>query len=798
MKKIKNLFKMWLMPLLMVLTIVSCEERSGLVNPPVITIPTVSSTSPQNAVTGVAFNSKITATFSEAMNSESITTATFTLMQGTSFVSGTVSYTGETATFAPSSNLEPNTTYSATITTGAKDAEGSTLAKNYVWNFTTVAAATIILPTIISTSPTSGETSVVLNKQIAATFSVDMDVTSIQTTTFTLMQGTTQVLGFVSYSNKTATFVPLNNLAPNTNYTSTITTGAKDLAGNALAANYVWSFTTGAPTAVTLPTIISTTPTPGEIGVALNKQIAATFSVVMDASTITTSTFTLMQGTTPILGFVSYSGKTATFAPLSNLAANTTYTTTITTGAKDISGNALAANYVWSFTTAALPTYTVTLSSNPLLGGIVAQSGTGTYSSGSSVTVTATPNAGFTFTSWKENGTVIPAATASYTFTLSGNRILEANFTAVAPTQYTVTLSANPLLGGAVTQSGTGTYNTGSNVTVRATPNAGFTFTNWTENGIAVSTNANYQFTIIQNRTLVANFTAAASQYTVAISSNPLVGGTTSGGGSFNSGALVTVIATPNAGYSFTSWTEGVTIVSSNATYTFTITSNKIFVANFTAIGLSGPAGVDLGAAGAFAILAGSGVSNTCFTFIYGDVGAFPTATINGFPPGVVNGTLYMAADPIVGTAKNALTAAYNDAQGRSLNAISLPGQLGGLTLAPGLYVNSSTSGISGTGANAILTLDAGGNPNAVWIFKMGSTLITDAGTSIVLAGGAKWENIFWSVGTSATLGTTSLFYGNILADQSITLTTGATLRGRALTRIAAVTLDANIVDKRP
>ena len=797
MKKIKNLFKMWLMPLLMVLTIVSCEERSGLVNPPVITIPTVSSTSPQNAVTGVAFNSKITATFSEAMNSESITTATFTLMQGTSFVSGTVSYTGETATFAPSSNLEPNTTYSATITTGAKDAEGSTLAKNYVWNFTTGAAATIILPTIISTSPTSGETSVVLNKQIAATFSVDMDVTSIQTTTFTLMQGTTQVLGFVSYSNKTATFVPLNNLAPNTNYTSTITTGAKDLAGNALAANYVWSFTTGAPTAVTLPTIISTTPTPGEIGVALNKQIAATFSVVMDASTITTSTFTLMQGTTPILGFVSYSGKTATFAPLSNLAANTTYTTTITTGAKDISGNALAANYVWSFTTAALPTYTVTLSSNPLLGGIVAQSGTGTYSSGSSVTVTATPNAGFTFTSWKENGTVIPAATASYTFTLSGNRILEANFTAVAPTQYTVTLSANPLLGGAVTQSGTGTYNTGSNVTVRATPNAGFTFTNWTENGIAVSTNANYQFTIIQNRTLVANFTAAASQYTVAISSNPLVGGTTSGGGSFNSGALVTVIATPNAGYSFTSWTEGVTIVSSNATYTFTITSNKIFVANFTAIGLSGPAGVDLGAAGAFAILAGSGVSNTGFTFIYGDVGSFPTATINGFPPGVVNGTLYMAADPIVGTAKNALTAAYNDAQGRSLNAISLPGQLGGLTLAPGLYVNSSTSGISGTGANAILTLDAGGNPNAVWIFKMGSTLITDAGTSIVLAGGAKWENIYWSVGTSATLGTGCIFYGNILADQSITLTTGATLRGRALTRIAAVTLDANIVDKR-
>lgn len=110
--------------------------------------------------------------------------------------------------------------------------------------------------------------------------------------------------------------------------------------------------------------------------------------------------------------------------------------------------------------------------------------------------------------------------------------------------------------------------------------------------------------------------------------------------------------------------------------------------------------------------------------------------------------------------------------------------------------MNSSSSGISGIGANGILKLDAGGNPNAVWIFKMSSTFITDAGTSIVLAGGAQAKNIYWSVGTSATLGTNSVFYGNILADQSITLTTGAKLTGRALTRIASVTLDSNIVTK--
>ncbi|MDZ7721552.1 MAG: ice-binding family protein [candidate division KSB1 bacterium] len=131
------------------------------------------------------------------------------------------------------------------------------------------------------------------------------------------------------------------------------------------------------------------------------------------------------------------------------------------------------------------------------------------------------------------------------------------------------------------------------------------------------------------------------------------------------------------------------------------------------------------------------------------------------------------------------------------MDAISLPGQLGGLTLAPGLYVNSTSTGISGSGAQGVLTLDAGGNANAVWIFKMGSTLVTDSGTRIVLAGGAKWQNVYWAVGTSATLGTNSSFVGNILADQSITLATGAVLHGRALTRVASITLDSNVVDKR-
>jgi uncharacterized repeat protein (TIGR02543 family) len=446
-----------------------------------------------------------------------------------------------------------------------------------------------------------------------------------------------------------------------------------------------------------------------------------------------------------------------------------------------ISGNrTLVANF------AAVPPiqYTVTLSSIPLAGGTT--SGSGAFNVGSSVPVTATPNPGYTFTNWTESGTEV-STNAGYTFTLSGNRTLVANF---APITYTVSLSSNPSAGG--TTGGSGTFNSGSSVIVTATPNPGYTFTNWTESGTAVSTNANYQFPITGNRTLVAHFTLI--QYRVTLQSSPAAGGNLYGAGTFDPGSSVTVITSSKPGWKFTNWTKSGIQVSTNASYTFTISGDITLVANF----ITGQMTVDLGSAANFAILAGAGVTNTgASTHIYGDVGSFPTATITGLLAGNVTGTLYTVADPIVGTAKNDLTTAYNDAQGRSLAAISLPGQLGGLTLAPGLYVNSSSSGISGTGANAILTLDAKGDSNAVWIFKMGSTLITDAGTSIVLAGNAQWKNIYWSVGSSATFGTNSVFRGNVLAEASITLTTGATLTGRALTRTAKVTLDTGTIDKR-
>jgi hypothetical protein len=185
---------------------------------------------------------------------------------------------------------------------------------------------------------------------------------------------------------------------------------------------------------------------------------------------------------------------------------------------------------------------------------------------------------------------------------------------------------------------------------------------------------------------------------------------------------------------------------------------------------------IDLGSASTFAILATAAISGGGDD-ITGDVGLAPGSS-QGIPPSEIHGTIDVK-DQAASDAQAALLAAFNDATSRSTGAISLPGDLGGLTLYPGLYVNSSSSGISGTGANGILTLDAQGDPNAVFIFKMGSTLITDPGTSIVLSGGAQAKNVFWQVGSSATLGTTSIFQGTILAAVTITVNNGAAVEGR-------------------
>lgn len=250
------------------------------------------------------------------------------------------------------------------------------------------------VPTVVLTAPLDTVTGVSLNTNITATFSEEMDPATISTATFTLQQGTTPVAGAVSYSGKTAVFNPTSNLAASQVYTATVTTGAKDLAGNALAVAKTWSFTTGTTVDSTAPTVSSTSPLDAAGSVAVNANITATFNEVMYASTITTTSFTLATSAVPavpVAGAVSYIGTTAIFNPTSNLAASTAYTATVTTGATDLAGNALAADHTWSFTTGTAAT--VAAGPAPVVLGTA-----GNYAILAETQITATPTAGTAIT----------------------------------------------------------------------------------------------------------------------------------------------------------------------------------------------------------------------------------------------------------------------------------------------------------------------------------------------------------------------------------------------------------------
>jgi cell division septation protein DedD len=212
-----------------------------------------------------------------------------------------------------------------------------------------------------------------------------------------------------------------------------------------------------------------------------------------------------------------------------------------------------------------------------------------------------------------------------------------------------------------------------------------------------------------------------------------------------------------------------------------------MFIAAQPAAAQTAPVG--LGTAGSFAVLAGTTVTNTGPSVISGDLGVSPGTAVTGFPPGIVsNGTIH-SADGVAGGAQSDLTTAYNDAAGRSPTA-NVPAFIGaGQTITPGVYKASSSLDVGGS-----LTLDAGGDPNAVFIFQAPSTLITDSASSVILTNGAQACNVFWQVGSSATLGTDSAFTGSILALTSISVNTGDTIAGRALARNGAVTLDDDTI----
>jgi hypothetical protein len=340
------------------------------------TVPTVTTMSPGEDTAGIGTNTRLTATFSEAMAPAGINTENFRLTDGSLapdgvtlvLYPGTVSYdaTNKIAVFIPTGGLAPNTRYIATVITGIKDLAGNPLTTDFAWDFVTDAAADSTAPSVIYTSAAS----VAINRKISATFSEEMNSLTLTPANFTVTgPGATAVSGTVTYHGGTAVFAPSRNFAANTAYTARITTGARDLAGNALPANVTWDFTTGTNPDGVAPVVASTDPANAEPGVAISRTINVSFNEPMNPATITTANFVVTgPGDVPMVGTVAFdaSNNTATFTrhnhlttpedfhptPVSYLDPDTTYTATLTTGAMDMAGNRLAKNLTWSFTTA--------------------------------------------------------------------------------------------------------------------------------------------------------------------------------------------------------------------------------------------------------------------------------------------------------------------------------------------------------------------------------------------------------------------------------------------------------------
>jgi ice-binding like protein/Big-like domain-containing protein len=691
--------------------------------------PLVISTTPANSATQVPVTQIISATFSEIMNSTTLNTSTFTVTgPGTTAVTGVVAYSGTTATFTPAATLLANTTYTATISTGAQDPIGEALPTDYVWTFTTGA-----IPTVISTVPLNSATNVPINQKITATFSIPMSSASIVAPgTFAVAVATSggaSVTGTVTYvtATNTATFTPTATLLPLTQYAATITTAAQSAAGNSLASNYIWRFTTGKIPDTTPPSVLATVPLSVATGVPTNQQIAATFSEPMDSATVTASgTFTVAVagvGGAAVPGTVSYAASTATFTPTANLAPNTQFTATITNAAEDLAGNALVSGPVpnpWSFTT-----------------------GAGTATVPPTITLTTPANADMN----------VPLNTAvNATFSDPMNPV-----TIAAPGTFTLAVSGAG--GAAVT--GNVTYDVANSIA---------TFTP------AVNLLASTQYT--------ATITNAAQDLT----GNALVPGVDPNPWNFTTGASAGPVP-PNLG---TAATFG---------------------------GTGGGAGMTN--QGIHTVINGDIATTGASTLITGFHDAGPGCIYTETPSnvGTVNGGIYTAPPPPTvncpseGTASTfaIATQAASDALAAYLNLspASRPGgtdpgagQLGGLTLAPGIYKAAGGSFLI-TGSD--LTLDAQGDANALWIFQTASTLTVGAAgapRSIVLINGAQAKNVFWQVGTAATINAAGggTMVGTIIASAGITFSTSGnaaitTLNGRALGLNASVTMVNTVIN---
>ena len=692
---------------------------------------TVATTLPVNAATGVPVTTTLAATFNEPLNCTSLTSPATTFLltgPGTTAVTGAVTCAGSVATFTPNATLAYSTLYTATLTAGIAAANGSTLGSNFVWSFITAPAPGI--PTVISTVPANLAINVPINQAVLATFSEAMTPTTIDAATFTLTgPGTTAVAGVVTYnpSGSVATFTPAANLAYNTLYTATLTTGATGLTGAPLASNYVWTFTTAAAPIITAPTVTSTVPANLATNVPLNQIVTATFSEPMNPANINATNFTLQSaGGTALTGVVAYAavGNTLTFTPAANLLPSTTYTATITTGVTSLSGAPLATAYIWTFTTgAALNTTPPTLTSTVPLSGATGvslnQSISGTFSEAMNpLTISTT-----TFTVTGPGSTPV-TGTVSYdainfiaTFTPTANLL--------ASTQYTATIS------GATNLKGTPLATTGG----------------------------------VPNPWIFTTGTTLTLPPVVLGSTIQLFGGFGGGAGMTNQG-------------------------------TYTVINGNI------------------GTTGASTTMTGFYDKSVAAV-----AGVYPCSyTVTGSNFGLVNGAIDTAPPPPSGACSSEGTAttfaaatqaaleannAYITLQGLPLGITLATNELGNRVLAPGVYKSTSFYQIT-TGP---LTLDAKGDPNASWVFQMGSYLTVGTPTtseSVLLVNGAQSKNVFWAVGglpgAVINYGGGGTMVGTIISQPGITVSSPGvaavtTINGRVLALNASTTLVNTVIN---
>jgi len=633
-----------------------------------------------------------------------------------------------------------------------------------------------VCPLVVSTVPEDGDIDVPLNQIITATFNEKMNPATITGASFTISANGALIDGTVSYNGLTATFDPKDALEPDTEYTGTITTMAKDQRGNALQENYVWTFTTLPEFVIT----ITTDPTTGPITTGAGVYLKGT-AVTVTAAVYANYTFT---NWTTVDGVIVSNDPTYILPPLMDNVS-------------------LVANY-------SLVAYEIKLLASPLAGGI--PDGEGFYNFESTTIVTANPAIGYNFVNWTENGVVVPNAGATYSFTVSGARTLQANYVLK-----TYTLDVTIIGSGTVTKDPVnGPYNHGSTVTLTPIAASGswYEFDSWS--GDETGTDDPLTVTMDGNKNITATF--VIPQFIITLNSD-INQGTTLGAGTFNAGTTRTVEAIKKSGYNFVNWTENdVIITGADAIYTFVLTQDRNLTANFSPIPIATAActpAVDLGLAGDYAILAETGISaaqGATQTSITGDMGISPAEAtyITEFALNLTAGAAYSTSSLVTGKiyapgyalpTPNDLTVAVDNMHtafttGNGLAAGTtelLAGNLNGETLTAGVYKWGTDLNIT----NGI-TLDGGGDDCAMFVFQIDKQLIVNNGAIITLENGAHAENIYWLVaGSGASLGTTVQFQGNILSKTLISLNTGATITGRLLAQ-SAVTLELNTVVVKP